>query len=98
MGIVPPDLKKFTSRIPEIDVPTLLLWGKHDWVVPLDVAERLLAALPRAQLEVMEDCGHVPPEEFPKESLEIVLKFLRSEEECPSPQTPDTSAPAEADT
>jgi pimeloyl-ACP methyl ester carboxylesterase len=98
VGIVPPDLKKFTSRIPEIDVPTLLLWGKHDWVVPLDVAERLLAALPRAQLEVMEDCGHVPPEEFPKESLKIVLKFLRSEEECPSPQTPDTSAPAEADT
>ena len=98
VGIVPPDLKKFTSRIPEIDVPTLLLWGKHDWVVPLDVAERLLAALPRAQLEVMEDCGHVPPEEFPKESLKIVLKFLRSEEECPSPQTPDTSAPAEVDT
>ena len=96
--IVPPDLKKFTRRIPEIDVPTLLLWGKHDWVVPLDVAERLLAALPRARLEVMEDCGHVPPEEFPKESLEIVLKFLREEEEDPPPQTPDTQAPAEEDT
>ena len=95
--IVPPDLAKITKRIPEIDLPTLLLWGRHDWVVPLDVAERLLAALPNAQLEIMENCGHVPPEELPKESLEIVLKFLRGEGESPSPQTPDTSGPAEAD-
>ena len=98
VGIIPPDLARITARIPEIDVPTLLLWGRHDWVVPLDVAERLLAALPSAQLEIMEDCGHMPPEELPKESLDIVLKFLRGEGDDPSPQTPDTSAPEEADT
>jgi len=96
--IIPPDFADGTRRIPEIDLPTLLLWGKHDRVVPLDVAERLAAALPGAQLEVMEECGHVPPEELPKESLEIVLKFLRSEEEeekkQESPQNPGTQAPA----
>ena len=95
--IVPPDLAKITKRISEIDLPTLLLWGRHDWVVPLDVAERLLAALPNGQLEIMENCGHVPPEELPKESLEIVLKFLRGEGKDPSPQTQDTSGPVEAD-
>ena len=95
--IVPPDLAKITKRIPEIDLPTLLLWGRHDWIVPLDVAERLLAALPNAQLEIMENCGHVPPEELPKESLEIVLKFLRGEGKDPSPQTLGTSGPVEAD-
>lgn len=78
-------------------MPTLLLWGRDDWVVPVDVAERLLAALPRAQLEIVEECGHVPPEELPKESLEIVLKFLKEEGKDPSPRTRDTSAPAEAD-
>ena len=98
MRIIPPDLAELTKRIPEIALPTLLLWGKRDWVVPLEVAERLLAALPRARLEVLEDCGHVPSEELPKESLEIVLKFLRGEGENPSPRTPDTSAPAKADT
>lgn len=98
VGIIPPDFEKLTRRFPEIDLPTLLLWGRHDWVVPLDVAERLLAALPRARLEVMEDCGHMPPEELPKESLEIVLKFLRGEGEDPSPRTRDTSGPAEKDT
>ena len=98
LRIIPPDLAEVTTRIREIDLPTLLLWGRHDWVVPLDVAERLLADLPRARLEIMEDCGHVPPEELPKESLEIVLKFLRGEGENPSPQTRHTSGPAEADT
>ena len=95
--IVPQDLAEIATRIPEIDLPTLLLWGRHDWVVPLDVAEWLLAALPNAQLEIMEDCGHVPPEELPKESLEIVLEFLRLEGKDPSPQTQDTSGPVEVD-
>ena len=96
-GIIPPDLAEITKRIPEIELPTLLLWGRHDWVVPLEVAERLLKALPKARLEVIEDCGHVPSEELPKESLEIVLKFLRGGRDDPSPQTPDTSGPAAGD-
>ena len=97
-GIMPPGLAELTTRIPEIELPTLLVWGRHDWVVPLQVAEQLLAALPRARLEVIEDCGHVPSEELPKESLEIVLKFLRGEGENSSPGTRDTSGPAEEDT
>jgi pimeloyl-ACP methyl ester carboxylesterase len=96
--IIPPDFEEITRRIPEIDLPTLLLWGKHDWVVPLDIAERLAGALPNAQLEVMEECGHVPPEELPKESLEIVLEFLRDGADGSEPQTPDTSGPEESDT
>ena len=96
--IIPPELPELRTRIPQISVPTLLLCGEHDWVVPLDVAERLLTALSGARLEVTENCGHMPPEEFPKESLEIVLKFLRGEGEDPSPRTRHTSGPAEADT
>lgn len=95
--IIPPDFEELTTHFPEIDLPTLLLWGRHDWVVPLDVAQRLLAALPTAQLEVMEDCGHMPPEELPKESLEIVLKFLRGGGDDPAPETLGTSEPAEED-
>ena len=77
LQIVPPDLTEFTARYAEIDVPTLLLWGRHDPVVPLSVGEKLLAALPDAQLVILEECGHLPSEELPRESLEIVLKFLR---------------------
>ncbi len=96
--MIPPDFGEITRRFPEIELPTLLLWGRQDRVVPLAVAEKLLAALPKAQLEVIEECGHVPPEEMPKESLKIVQKFLRSGEDDLSPQTPDTSGQVEADT
>lgn len=96
-GMVPPDFAELTRRFSGIDVPTLLLWGRYDRVVPLDIGERLFAALPRAQLTIME-CGHVPPEELPKESLEIVLEFLRGGVGDPSPETHDTTGPAKPDT
>ncbi len=98
MRIVPHDLADFTARISEIDLPTLLLWGGQDRVVPLHVAERLLADLPKARLEIIQNCGHVPSEELPKDSLEIVLRFLKGQQKNPSQRTPDTSGPAEVDT
>ena len=61
---------------PILDVPTLLLWGRHDRVVPLWVGERLAEQLPQAELEVFERCGHVPPEELPEETLGAVTAFL----------------------
>lgn len=96
--MVPPDFGKITKRFSDIELPTLLLWGRQDRVVPLDVGEKLLAALPNAQLEILEECGHMPPEEWPKESLAVVQKFLSSEEGGPSSRTRDTPAPEEADT
>lgn len=74
--IEPRDLEEVVRRYPEIDRPALLLWGRHDPIVPVEIGERLAADLPRARLEVMEECGHDPPEELPRASLEIVLEFL----------------------
>jgi len=76
LQIVPADLAEITARYAEIDVPTLLLWGRHDPVVPLSVGEKLFDVLPNAQLVILEECGHLPPEELPQESLKGVLKFL----------------------
>ena len=74
--IVPDDIDDFTVRFPEIDVPTLALWGRHDRVVPLWVGERLAVELPQAELQILERCGHVPTEELPEESLEALTAFL----------------------
>lgn len=76
LQIVPEDLAEVTERYGEIEVPTLLLWGRHDRVVPLSVGEKLLAALPNSQLEILEECGHLPPEELPRESLKVLREFL----------------------
>lgn len=76
LRILPPDLDEVHRRFPELDVPTLLLWGREDPVIPLWVGERLASELPRARLRVLDGCGHLPPEELPEESLDVLLGFL----------------------
>lgn len=74
--ILPPDIDILSRRYGELDVPTLLLWGDHDRVIPLWVGERLERELPDARLVVVDACGHVASEERPFESLAIVERFL----------------------
>ena len=76
LAIIPPDLEKLTARFEELDVPTLVLWGRQDRVVPLWVGERLADKLPDAKLQVLENCGHMPAEELPRESWEALQTFL----------------------
>lgn len=77
-NILPKDIDDHTVRYPEISVPTLLLWGDTDRVIPMWVARRLEAELPHARLCVLPRCGHVPPEEQPQESWALVDDFLRA--------------------
>jgi pimeloyl-ACP methyl ester carboxylesterase len=74
--VLPHDLDEIVSRYPSITVPTLLLWGRQDPVVPLWVGERLAAALPDARLEVLDECGHLPAEERPEDSLLALERFV----------------------
>jgi len=75
--ILPEGLEQVTARYPQIDVPTQILWGRGDRVVPLWVGQRLARDLPDARLHVFEECGHVPPEELPDESWVVLEAFLR---------------------
>jgi 2-hydroxy-6-oxonona-2,4-dienedioate hydrolase len=52
-------------RLPEIRVPTLLIWGKDDRITPPEVAERFRALLPNAELVFIANCGHAPMLEQP---------------------------------
>ncbi|MFQ5536132.1 MAG: alpha/beta fold hydrolase [Gemmatimonadota bacterium] len=74
--IIPPDAEAFMARYPEIRVPALLLWGREDRVVPPEVGEHLTRELPRARLAVLEECGHLPPEERPDASYSVLEEFL----------------------
>lgn len=78
--IVPDDLDDVVARYPHLRLPTLLLWGRGDAVVPLRLGQRLAGTLPRARLEVLDDCGHIPQEERPGESLRRVRAFLDERE------------------
>lgn len=76
--IVPASLGVLSKRFSEIDVPVLLLWGRQDRVVPLSVGERLERELQYARMEILEECGHLPPEELPEQSLAHLESFLDS--------------------
>jgi pimeloyl-ACP methyl ester carboxylesterase len=59
-----------TKQIPEgelrsVKVPTALLWGRHDRMVPLRLAKRASGRL-GWPLHVVEDAGHVPHMEQPE--------------------------------
>lgn len=60
----------------QIRAPTLILFGKHDGVVP--VAQGYLAAqhIPQAHLVVLDDCGHYPMFEQPTAYLSHLRTFL----------------------
>jgi pimeloyl-ACP methyl ester carboxylesterase len=64
------------ARAAAIRVPTLLVWGRHDPVLPLRDAEAAHRALPEAGFVVL-DTGHVPFAEDPEGFLAAVLPFLR---------------------
>ncbi len=73
---IPPNADELIAKVNTITVPTLILWGREDGVIPLRVGELLHQALPNSTLEVIERCGHVPQEEKPDETIALISKFL----------------------
>jgi pimeloyl-ACP methyl ester carboxylesterase len=59
-----------------LNMPTLLLWGEKDAMIPFANAQDYLAALPDATLVALPGVGHVPQEEAPQESLRALRAFL----------------------
>lgn len=76
--IIPPDIEEISLRYGSIRVPTLLVWGNHDRIVPLQIGERLHRSIPNSELVVINDAGHVPQEEKPEATLEAIRKFLQA--------------------
>jgi pimeloyl-ACP methyl ester carboxylesterase len=75
-SIIPDNLAELEENYCELKCPTLLIWGEHDRIVPMWIAERLLKALPQARLEVIQNCGHAPQEECPRETEALMKEFL----------------------
>lgn len=60
----------------EIDIPVLLLWGKHDKVTPPDMGRRFDQEISNSKLIIYENAGHVAMVENPDESAQDVRQFL----------------------
>lgn len=64
------------SDLSPLTLPTLVLWGRDDALIPVDYADRFKEALPQASVVIYDDVGHAPMEEIPDRSAKDVLEFL----------------------
>lgn len=71
-------LTRYVRRLGTIEVPTLVLWGRRDRIVPPKYGKRLARDLPNAQLIVFDHCGHAPHEERPSEVVAALKDFLQN--------------------
>ena len=77
-GLKPDALKEVRDAAQAIRVPTLIIWGKQDRVVPVAHAEIARQAIPDARLHLFDRCGHMPMVEKPDEFNVLVNEFVAS--------------------
>jgi pimeloyl-ACP methyl ester carboxylesterase len=67
------DLQK---TLPKLTAPTLLIWGSKDPIMPEEERQTLRAALPHAQVRILDGLGHNPFWEDPKAVAGAINAFL----------------------
>ena len=66
---IEPDLNK-------ISVPTLIIWGAEDALIPLEAGRKMNSLIKGSKLVIIERCGHVPQEELPERVFDEMTKFV----------------------
>lgn len=65
------------EQIKALKIPTLILWGAQDKLIPLDNGRRFASDIVGARLVVFEQLGHVPQEEDAPSTVNVVREFLK---------------------
>jgi pimeloyl-ACP methyl ester carboxylesterase len=66
-----------TDKVARISIPTLVVWGGDDPVVPLADGRDYAEKIPGAKLIIIPKCGHAPSIERPQEFINAVEPFLK---------------------
>jgi len=64
------------ERIATLKLPTLILWGGQDRLIPPDNAQKFARDITGSRLVMFDDLGHVPHEEDPGRTIAPVKAFL----------------------
>ena len=68
-----------TRRLPDISIPTLVIWGRNDIRGDMTEAQRHAGRLPNGKMIVFEECGHLPYLEKPAEFNALADAFIRQD-------------------
>ena len=73
----------YNLRLPklleQVRLPSLVIWGREDFIAPLNCGHLYQKALANSTLKVIDNCGHAPQVEKPEEFVGLVLDFLNSD-------------------
>ncbi len=65
-----------STKLEKISVPTMIIWGKLDPVIPIEHSTEFLTKIKDSKFEIMENCGHTPYVDEPEKFAKIVTDFL----------------------
>ena len=65
-----------TEVLKTLHVPTLILWGAQDRLIPLDNAHQFERDILDSKLVVFDHLGHVPQQEDPERTVDALRAFL----------------------
>ena len=66
------------KRLHRVTVPTLIVFGREDRVIPSEYGAEFARLIEGSRLEVIEECGHIPAVERLDATKELVGEFLRA--------------------
>jgi pimeloyl-ACP methyl ester carboxylesterase len=66
------------SHLKSLTMPTLIVWGSRDRIVPLEHGALMARMIPRARLAIIHGAGHMPFYQKPEEFNRLVTNFLLS--------------------
>jgi pimeloyl-ACP methyl ester carboxylesterase len=73
-----------SSHLKSLTMPTLVIWGSRDRIVPLEHGALIARMIPNARLAVVRGAGHMPFYQKPEEFNRLVIHFLQQ------PQQPES--------
>jgi 4,5:9,10-diseco-3-hydroxy-5,9,17-trioxoandrosta-1(10),2-diene-4-oate hydrolase len=69
-------IEPVVERLSGIQVPTLVIWGRQDRIIPVEHSKVAERGIPQVSVRVLDPCGHVPQVERADEFVAVVLDFL----------------------
>ncbi len=69
---------KLRGRLYRITIPTLVIWGESDRLVPPAHGQAYREGIAESKLVILEKCGHAPPFEKPQETAKLLSDFFRN--------------------
>jgi len=64
------------EQLASLSVPTLIVWGRQDKAIPLELGKRLHMILSNSKFCIIDQAGHVPNLEKPEEFNDLLVEFL----------------------